>query len=193
MRKLFVLTFAVLAACQAEHGPFTSAAESAAKAYAVPKEILFAISYDSTHLRMNPGAASADGGYGVMHLVEGKNLEHAAQLAGVSVEEAKTRLDANLAAGAALLRELRDARRAADTEGAVGSDEDIVSWFVELRAYAAQSGADSEEVRTIFAESIFETLDTGIDEVVDGERIWQFPVNVKPPTDFDSPYGTQPN
>lgn len=170
-----------LAACQAPApGPFAAAVSSASKAYGVPAEILQGIAWEETHFAMRPGEASLDRGYGPMHLVEGRSLDTGARKAGVSVAEATTRLDANLAAGAALLRAGRDARTSSG--GVQAPDSDLVSWYMDLRAFARESGLSSDAAQTLFADEVFATLERGADATVDGERIVLLPIALGAPT-----------
>ncbi|MET9252100.1 nucleoside transporter, partial [Nonomuraea sp. NPDC003709] len=60
--------------------PMTDAFTKAASTYEVPRDLLVSVAYSETHLDGHQGQPSADGGYGVMHLVTAKTLDKAATL-----------------------------------------------------------------------------------------------------------------
>ena len=89
--------------------------EQAADEERVPRELVLAIAWTESRWSMRDAKPSADGGYGLMHLVDRlgasdreNTLRHAAALVGLAPETLKTDAFANALGGAALLREDAD-------------------------------------------------------------------------------------
>ncbi|MEV0973009.1 N-acetylmuramoyl-L-alanine amidase [Microtetraspora glauca] len=150
--------FAVQPATAAKEIPLPAAFARAAAAQDVPRDLLVAIAYAETHLDAHEGKPSANGGYGVMHLVSNPGthvLEKAAELTGLPVEKLRTDTEANIMGGAAVLRAHADE---------LGLDEaarkDVGRWY---QAVAAYGNASSPEVARLYADAAYEQLGLGID------------------------------
>jgi N-acetyl-anhydromuramyl-L-alanine amidase AmpD len=109
--SVFVAVIAALSPAPAHAAapipPARLAAEfrAAGAAYGIPSRILAAIGYVNTRWRM-PASPAADGGWGVMHLVENPSehsLRRAARLTGIRARELRRDAAANVRGGAALL------------------------------------------------------------------------------------------
>ncbi|MCC5581963.1 N-acetylmuramoyl-L-alanine amidase [Microtetraspora sp. AC03309] len=150
--------FAVQPATAAKELPLPAAFARAAAAHDVPRDLLVAIAYAETHLDAHEGKPSANGGYGVMHLVSNPSthvLEKAAELTGLPVEKLRADTEANIMGGAAVLRAHADE---------LGLDEaarkDVGRWY---QAVAAYGNASSPEVARLYADAAYEQLGLGID------------------------------
>jgi hypothetical protein len=136
----------------------------AATAYGVPRDLLVAVGYGETHLDGHDGKPSSANGYGVMHLVSNPRrhtLERAAKLTGESVATLKSDTTANIRGGAALLRAYADQLGLRDRGR-------LASWYPVVAAYG---GAQHPETARIYADTVYELLNSGIDTRVAGERV----------------------
>lgn len=158
--------------------PFSSAVEAASQKYSVPSALLTAVAWSETHFTLGV-QPSPDHGYGPMHLREGGLLERAARASGNSIAAVETELGANLLAGAAILRELRDARVKNGTVQT--TDTDLVSWYRDLIDFARENGAESEELQVLYADGIFAVLSSGAQATVGSENIVLSASHVAPP------------
>ena len=96
----------------APESPLETAARAAEREFGVPARLLVAVAEVDAHGRM-PAGGTADGGWGVMHLLATAHEDQvgpAARLAHVTPAAAKRDLSANVRAGAALLAGLAGAR-----------------------------------------------------------------------------------
>lgn len=126
----------------------------AAAEYGVPEDLLKAIGYAETRWEMVQGHEEFEGrpsAHGILAL-RGEQLERGAQLAGVSVELAKTDALANLRAGAALLSSYADE---------AGLDRaDLGAW---APAAARLSGIENEEARSHYVHAeVYRALREGV-------------------------------
>jgi N-acetyl-anhydromuramyl-L-alanine amidase AmpD len=173
MRNARTLAFVVgaaaaLAACDAptpadrpEEPAATAAAgldpmfARAASEFGVPVALLKAVAFTETGWQFARGDHSDMEGlapaYGIFAL-RGERLERGARLAGVSVEAARTDVEASIRAGAALLRAEGEALRVAGT--------DLGAW---APAVASFSGISNEEARAEYVRGgVFNALRTGV-------------------------------
>jgi len=151
--------FSLSSAADAPRTELDQLFEDAADEFDVPVSLLKAIGFVETRWQMVEGEEEFEGmppAYGVMAL-RGERLERGAELAGVSVEEAKTDLLANLRAGAALLDEDADA---------LGIDRlSLGAWSLVA---ASASGIEEPEGQASYVHNeVFRALHDGI--VVENE------------------------
>jgi hypothetical protein len=133
----------------------TTAFESAAAQYGVPRDLLIAVGYAETHLDGHGGAPSASGGYGLMHLTRNAStdtLDEAARLTGLSPTTLQTDPAANIRGAAAVLR-------SAFTTGLSGARlSDINMWYAAVARYG---GATDPSVARLYADTVYDLLATG--------------------------------
>lgn len=132
--------------------------EAAARAHDVPVDLLKAISYVETRWHMVDGEVEHEGrpaGAGLLGL-SGDNLALGAQAAGVSVEEARTDVTANLAAAAARLAQV------AAAQGVSG--DDLLAWTPVLAEYSQNA---DPEAREAYANDVFDVLAVGATETAE--------------------------
>jgi N-acetyl-anhydromuramyl-L-alanine amidase AmpD len=146
-----------------EQQPLNGLFEQAAAEFGVPAELLKAISYTETRWEMVKGGQEFEGrapAYGLLAL-RGAALERAAELAGVTVEEARTQPLAHLRAGAALLRSHADE---------LGVDRtDVGAW---APAVARFSGIEHAEARAQYIHSeVYGVLRKGAVAYGPGEQV----------------------
>ena len=138
---------------------FTQAAEE----FQVPRALLVAVGYGESRLDNHDGEPSAANGYGVMHLVsnpERHTLEQAAKLTGESRTALRTDDAANIRGGAAVLRAY------ADRLGLDAADRaDLGAWYPVVARY---SGASSDQLARLYADTVYDILAEGVDTRVDG-------------------------
>ncbi|MCG5213146.1 peptidoglycan recognition protein family protein [Streptosporangium soli] len=148
------------AAAAVSAGPVAAAFAKAAAGQEVPRDLLVALAYAETHLDGHGGKPSASGGYGMLHLVSSPangSLERAAELTGTPVSALKSDDAANIAGGAAVLRAHAD-RLGLDA----AARADTARWY---EAVAAYGGASSAEVARLYADTVYEMINTGIKAV----------------------------
>ncbi|SEH01251.1 N-acetylmuramoyl-L-alanine amidase [Nonomuraea solani] len=149
-------------------GPMEDAFASAATTYEVPRDLLVSLAYAETHLDGHGGEPSSSGGYGVMHLVASGSLEQAAKLTGKSAAALKKDDAANIQGGAAVLR------AHADKLGlTAAARKEPGKWY---QAVAKYGGASSPDVARLYADTVYELLDEGIQAPAPGGET----VTVKP-------------
>ncbi|MBB5775424.1 N-acetylmuramoyl-L-alanine amidase [Nonomuraea jabiensis] len=134
--------------------PMTEAFAKAASTYEVPRDLLVSVAYSETHLDGHQGQPSADGGYGVMHLVTAKTLDKAATLTKQPLSALKSDDAANITGGAAVLRSLAD-----ELKLDAAARKDAGKWY---QAIARYSGASSPAVARLYADTVYEELAKGI-------------------------------
>ncbi|MEV0586284.1 N-acetylmuramoyl-L-alanine amidase [Nonomuraea sp. NPDC050310] len=139
-------------------GPLTEAFARASAAYDVPTDLLVAIAYTETRFDGHDGRPSASGGYGVMHLVSPGPLEKAAELTGQPADKLRTDTAANIYGGAAYLGSLA---------GSINRD-DPTAWYSAVAQYG---GAEAEEVKRLYTDSVYDVLANGLSATVGSETI----------------------
>jgi hypothetical protein len=127
----------------------------AASRWGVPVELLMAVGYVESHWEQRGGEPSMDGGYGVMHLVDGAagTLQRATELTGRPIADLKLHAAANIEGGAALLRDI--SRQLSSS----GKSADM--WTRWFEAVAEYSGAQDAWVRDEYAREVFRVLAGG--------------------------------
>jgi hypothetical protein len=128
----------------------------------VPSEVLFALAKVETGFQMVTGDAEFDGqdrAFGMMAL-RGENLELAAELSGIDLEQIKTDRYANLSAAAYLLAAF------ADEEGVTGEDP-LSAWAPVIARYSGIS--DAEAVAEYIHHDVYAALREGIE--IEGYRL----------------------
>lgn len=127
---------------------------AAAAAYDVPADLLKSIGYTETRWQMVRGEVEFDGvapAFGILAL-RGDRLERGARLAGVTVEQAKTDVSANLGAGAALLRALADE---------AGIDRtNLAAWGPVVAKFSGIEGQDGQA--SYVHEGVYAALAEGV-------------------------------
>jgi hypothetical protein len=130
--------------------------QDAAEEFDVPSKLLITIAYAETHFDHHNFAPSSDNGYGLMHLAENTNvhtLEMAAKLTGISVEDLKSDVTANIRGGAALLRAYADEVGMNDK-----SRQDLAAWYEVVARY---SNASDMAVARLYADTVYNFLNSG--------------------------------
>ena len=146
----------------------------AARRYEVPVELLLAIGYVNTRWEMPPPEASAyepgdlhgRGAYGIMQLVRNPwrdTLGKAANLTGLSEERLKTKRQASLRGGAAVLSDLAGAAKPSSLGG----------WYEAVAGYGEAE---------LYAQEVFRTLEDGASATLStGETLRLAPQEVEFP------------
>ncbi|EYF04209.1 Negative regulator of beta-lactamase expression [Chondromyces apiculatus DSM 436] len=128
--------------------------EQAASEFDVPASLLKAIGFAETRWEMVEGEEEFEGmpaAFGIMAL-RGERLERGAELAGVTVEEAKTDALANIRAAAALLSE--------DADGMELERADLGAWAPVV---AAASGIEQAEAQAHYVHNgVYKALREGL-------------------------------
>src|SRR5689334_17032435 len=136
---------------------------AAGSEHGVPADLLRAVSYVETRWQMVTGTEETDGrpaGTGVFALW-GDNLALGAAAAGVSTDDARTDVDANIAAGAARLAAL------ARDNGISG--DDLTAWSPAIAAFAQ---TEDDDARAAYVHEVLGVLQSGaIAYAEDGEVI----------------------
>lgn len=131
--------------------------DEAASTHDVPAEILSAVGWTESRLEGRAGEPSALNGFGIMNLVDNptnQSLATAARLTGLPIADLRASDAANILGGAAVMR------AHADRLGLSASDRaNLTSWLPAIGAY---SGSKDEEIRTVYANSIADTLQGGV-------------------------------
>lgn len=144
--------------------PIKEGFSKAAEKYGVPVELLLALGYVNTRWEMpsreagnyDPGDLHGIGGYGVMHLrqnPEVNTLGKASELTGISEEELKTDLGANIMGGAAVLAEAQGASKPDSLNG----------WYDTVAEFGTG---------TLYANQVYSALQDGVTaELESGEEL----------------------
>jgi hypothetical protein len=136
-------------------GSVQASFEAAAAKWGVPVQILMAVGYVESHWEQRPNRPSIDGGFGIMHLVDGsgKSLERVAALTGLSAASLRDNASANIEGGAALLSDISHKLNNTKT-----TQIDLTTWYA---AVAQSSGADDATVRDGYASQVFDVIREG--------------------------------
>ncbi|HEY4180002.1 MAG TPA: N-acetylmuramoyl-L-alanine amidase [Kofleriaceae bacterium] len=127
----------------------------AAESYGVPVDLAKAVAYTETRWNMVAGAEENDGhrgGDGVFALW-GANLDAGAHAAGVSTDNARVDVTANIAAGTAQLGALA---------GSLRGTTDLAAWAPVVEQFAQSDDAD---VRHEYARDVYQVLVSGAEEI----------------------------
>lgn len=150
----------------------------ASSTYGVPAELLKAICYMEGRLSNNGGNPSDDNGFGCMHLVKNRNadtLDRAAQELGVSVDQLRQDLSANINGGAAILRD--DALQTSSTHTLPGN---LAGWYGAVAVY---SDATLHSTALLYADNAYKILQEGFSaQTEQGETVTLSPQAVQPNT-----------
>ncbi len=136
--------------------------EDAADEFGVPVALLKAIGFVETRWQMIEGHEEFEGmppAFGILAL-RGERLARGAELAGISVEEAKTDALSNLRAGAALLREEAD-KLAIDRKN-LGAWAEVVARASGIDSVEAQSRYVHSEVYRAIREGVVVETEAGV-------------------------------
>ncbi|WP_247661749.1 peptidoglycan recognition family protein [Micromonospora sp. U21] len=140
----------------ASSGPLAAAFDTAAARYDVPRDLLVALGYAESRLDMHGGAASAAGGYGLMHLASNprlRTLDEAATLTRLSQVALRTEPAGNVLGAAAVLRSY------ADQAGLTAATRDDVNgWYAPVARYG---GASDPSVARLYADTVYDLLRAG--------------------------------
>jgi N-acetyl-anhydromuramyl-L-alanine amidase AmpD len=136
--------------------------EDAADEFGVPVALLKAVGFVETRWQMVQGHEEFEGmppAYGIMGL-RGERLERGAELAGISVEEAKTDVLGNLRAGSALLR--ADADELAVDRSSLGAWATVVAKASGIESAEAQAHYVHGEVYRAMREGVVVETEVGV-------------------------------
>ncbi|MGA7733786.1 MAG: transglycosylase SLT domain-containing protein, partial [Chloroflexia bacterium] len=127
-----------------------------ARHWNVPLAVLMAVGWVESHWEQRNGDPALDGGYGIMHIVGGTSgtMERAVKLTGLTPESIRYFEEANIEAGAALLR---DISRKAQKVGQKAAR--LADWYEVVAAY---SGAPDPLVRDGYAQEVFRVIREGV-------------------------------
>jgi hypothetical protein len=140
----------------AASGPLAAAFDTAAARYDVPRDLLVALGYAESRLDMHGGAASAAGGYGLMHLVHNPRvhtLDEAVTLTRLDPAALRAEPAANVLGAAAVLRSYAD--QAGLTAAA---RHDVNQWYGAVARYG---GASDPAVIRLYADTVYDLLSAG--------------------------------
>ncbi len=126
---------------------------AASQEYAVPVALLQSLAWAETRWQMVAGneELGRDAAYGIMAL-RGAHLELGAKLAGVSVEDARTELRANVRAAAALLS--KSAAELGIQRAEIGEWAQVVAEYSGIEAFDAQQSYVHGEVYATLAAGV---------------------------------------
>ncbi|MFB0829529.1 N-acetylmuramoyl-L-alanine amidase [Brevibacillus laterosporus] len=130
--------------------------KEAADEYNVPITLLISIGWIESMLDDHDGEPNNMNGYGFMNLMSNpkrKTLEEASEITGISTDELKTSTQSNIKGGAAILAKYQE-----DITKNKNHSKDYKDWVEAVKLY---SGADSDEVRTHYAEDVFSLIENG--------------------------------
>ncbi len=154
-----ILLFATSCGSQPEvessPGPLSQAFSRSAGRYGVPENLLKAIAQTETQFFHQPYLRSIDGGFGLMHLVEGRTLARAARLTGLTEEELEGSAEANIEGAAAVLRSFFDESLA---NNSTLDSRDPVDYLDAVRAY---SGIPDPDLSLDHALQVYAALTNG--------------------------------
>ena len=147
-------------------GPVSTAFTAAARKWQVPQQVLMALGWVESHWEQRGGTPATDFGYGIMHITDRPDgsMARAVQLTGLSVEQVRADLVANIEAGAALLSDISHV--SINAKNATGS---LADWYAAVAAY---SGATDRYVRDQYAQEVFRILKAGTSALTaSGEQV----------------------
>lgn len=152
-----------------------TAFEQAAKEFGTPAVLLKALCYMEGRLSNHNGAASIDGGYGCMHLTTNTRtdtLDKAATLLQVSTQQLKLDSATNIRGGAVILR-----NDALQLSSAHTVPTRLADWYGAVALY---SGATTRSVALLYANSVYQLLNSGFNATSDtGETVTLAPQGVQ--------------
>ena len=154
------------AAVQERPGSLLAAFASSARRWHVPIEVLMAVGYVESRWEQRAGQASLDGGYGIMHLVEGPSgsLGRAASVTGLPPQALKSVAEANIEGGAAILNDISHKLSIERPD-----PQDVAGWY---RVVARYSGADDAAVQELYAQEVYRVLREGRSAILtSGEKV----------------------
>ncbi|MEU4399096.1 N-acetylmuramoyl-L-alanine amidase [Micromonospora orduensis] len=154
------LTVAVASPAVADPGgtpasaaPLAAAFDTAAARYDVPRDLLVALGYAESRLDPHAGAASAAGGYGLMHLTADRTLDEAAGLTRLAPAALRAETAANVLGAAAVLRSYADQAGLTAT-----ARDDVNGWYGAVVRYG---GAADPSVARLYADTVYDLLRVG--------------------------------
>ncbi len=126
-----------------------------ARHWNVPVSVLMAIGYVESHWEQRNGTPSIDNGYGIMHITDRSDgtLSRAVNLTGLTPDAIRAYPEANIEAGAALLR---DISLQVSKQGL--SLTDLAQWYPVVEAY---SGSQDLGVRDSYAQQVYQVIRDG--------------------------------
>lgn len=145
---------------------------AASSSSGVPASLLAAICFLEGGMSMHNGEPSEDNGYGCMHLTQNSThstLTQAARDLGTTPGELKGDMGANIAGGAALLR---------DHIAGHPTPESLGEWYGAVAAY---SGAATRSAAKMYADAVYRLLQEGFTaRLDDGQVFTQRAIAVRP-------------
>lgn len=145
----------------------TAAFDAASARFGTPAPLLAAICFLEGGMTMHNGAPSIDNGFGCMHLAQNPavdTLSAAAHDLDVPTTRLRTDMRANIAGGAAILRDLAVARAFTGAE-----PTSLADWYDAVAAY---SHAASDSAATMYADAVYRLLSEGFQTVLSNGDIF---------------------
>lgn len=141
----------------------------AAQEFGVPVALLKTICYMEGRLSNHGGSPSIDNGYGCMHLVKNRHadtLEQAARELGVSTQQLKMDIGANIRGGAVILHDL--ARQLSPSRTL---PQNLADWYGAVALY---SQSTTRQAQLLYADGVYRLLNRGFSSRTEtGETIMQ--------------------
>src|SRR6476660_5431665 len=122
-------------------GPVSQAFSAAARKWNVPQQVLMAVGWVESHWEQRGGAPSTDFGYGIMHITDRPDgtMARAMQLTGLTKDQVRADIGANIEAGAALLHDI-----SLQPTNSKNNSTNLADWYAAVGIY---SGATDPFVR----------------------------------------------
>lgn len=147
-------------------GPVSGAFSAAARKWNVPQQVLMAVGWVESHWDQRGGTPSTDFGYGIMHITDRPDgtMARALQLTGLTNDQVRAGVSANIEAGAALLHDI-----SLQLTNAKNTSNSLADWYAAVGVY---SGATDPFVRDQYAQEVFRIIKTGNSAVLQsGEQV----------------------
>jgi N-acetyl-anhydromuramyl-L-alanine amidase AmpD len=157
-------------AASSQTGEIAAGFATSARHWSVPQQILMAIGYVESHWEQRGGEPSLDQGYGIMHVTDRADgtLNRAVTLTGLSADAIRRFPQANIEAGAALLRDI--SQQLHQTKRSVAN---LADWYPVVAAY---SGATDPYVSDSYARQVFQVVREGAQATLrSGEEVVLLP------------------
>lgn len=133
-----------------------------------------AIGYAESRWKDHKGKPSQLNGYGIMHLAENpsdRSLQKASQLLNISKKELTTDTNQNIRGAAAVLASL------AKENNQDRIPTNLSDWYTTVASY---SGLSSPLARKWYADEVFQIINRGAQQKIDGETLTLKPTQVDP-------------
>lgn len=157
-----------------ESTSLSRAFSDASAEFNVPVEVLLAIGYAETRWMDHQGKPSQLNGYGVMHLAENplnQSLNEASKQLNVNKEKLKVDMKQNIRGASAVLNQLAKQKN----HGKV--PKNLGDWYTTVASY---SGLSSKLTQKLYADDVFNFMNSGVKRIVNQEEIVLKPTKVIP-------------